>query len=134
VEGLTNGGWVVAWADSVNDGGGYGVFFQVYDADGDLVGEQTLANETTDYWQSNPAVSALPDGRFVITWNSDRQDGDDYGVYQRVFDSGIPDPPDDGGDNHPPVANPDKAKAGEYGTVGINVLKNDTDADGDPYR
>lgn len=132
ITGLTNGGWVVAWSDNTNDGGGYGVYFQVYDADGNKVGDSTLANVQTAWWQSDPAVSALPGGKFVITWNSDKPDGSDSDIIQRIYDSGIPDPPPpDGGGNHAPVAVDDKASAGEYGTVKIAVLKNDTDADGD---
>ncbi len=131
VTGLTNGGWVVAWGDYGNDGGGYGVYFQVYDADGNKVGDTTLANIQTDWWQYDPAIAALPDGKFVISWSSDKPDGSDSDIIQRVYDSGIPDPPPGGGGNSPPVATDDKASVGEYAKVKIDVLANDTDADGD---
>lgn len=51
----------------------------------------TLAHTTTAARQDGPRVCALPGGGFVLVYVSDDQDGDEYGVYLRVFDaSGMP--------------------------------------------
>jgi hypothetical protein len=39
---------------------------------------------TTD-WQTNPSITSLPNGGFVVVWQSNGQDGSDFGVYGRIF-------------------------------------------------
>ena len=88
VTALADGGWVVTWSDWEEDTG-YDVFAQRYDADGKAVGGQIAVNTTTAGWQTSVEVTALPDGGFVIAWDSDDQDGDEKGVYQRTFGAPI---------------------------------------------
>ena len=83
---LADGGWVVAWASDLQDGSGYGVYFQRYDKDGAAVGVETLANTTTTGSQISPVVTGLADGGFVIAWADSAADGDSYGIFQQRFD------------------------------------------------
>ena len=39
---------------------------------------------TTDY-QWNPSITSLPNGGFVVVWESKGQDGSGWGVYGRIF-------------------------------------------------
>ena len=49
------------------------------------------ANEYTSGNQTAPEVASLTDGRFVVVWNSEGQDGSGSGVFGRIFDSkGLP--------------------------------------------
>ncbi|HVI92115.1 MAG TPA: calcium-binding protein, partial [Dongiaceae bacterium] len=71
VTGLSNGGFVVTWrADSGEDGSADGVFGRVYSASGSPVGAQFLVNTTTANSQYRPSVTALTDGTFVVTWDT----------------------------------------------------------------
>lgn len=50
-------------------------------------GAETIANTTTTSNQTRPAVAQAENGDFIVAWESEDQDGDDYGVYCQVFDS-----------------------------------------------
>jgi VCBS repeat-containing protein len=124
VTALSDGGYVVTWESMNQDGSGYGVYGQRYDASGAKVGGETLINVTTAGDQAKPSVAALNDGGYVVTWTSNGQDGDGTGVYQRLAS-----PP-----NAPPVAAGDAGSATEAGVAPGsdatgNVLANDSDPD-----
>ena len=82
---LSDGGFVVTWMS--NDGSDWGVFGQRYDAEGLAVGNEFRANTYTSNRQWRPEAAALSDGGFVITWQSQNQDGDGRGVYGQRFDA-----------------------------------------------
>ena len=44
-------------------------------------------NSHTEGDQANPSVTALSDGGFVVTWESDGQDGSGLGVYGQRYDA-----------------------------------------------
>lgn len=84
---LSDGGWVVTWTSAAQDGSGVGVFQQAYNADGTLLGGETLVNSFTTGEQSDQHVTALSGGGWVVTWSSyGGQDGDGVGVFQQVYD------------------------------------------------
>ncbi len=84
---LSNGGWVVSWTSYGQDGSGWGVYLQLYSADGIKIGDETLVNSCTNLSQWSSDIAALPDGGWIATWSSDRQDDDlsEEGVYFRRF-------------------------------------------------
>ncbi len=71
IKALSNGGFVVTWSSTDQDGDGTGVYSQVYDASADKVGVETLVNTSTTGNQSQSQVTALDDGGFIVTWTSD---------------------------------------------------------------
>ncbi|MDO8607286.1 MAG: cadherin-like domain-containing protein [Phaeospirillum sp.] len=88
VTALSDGGWVVTW-QSYQDGSGNGVYGQRYGANGTAMGTEFRANTYTTSEQSQPVVTALPDGGWVVVWQSYGQDGYGYGIYgQRYTASG----------------------------------------------
>ncbi|HWI80728.1 Ig-like domain-containing protein [Ramlibacter sp.] len=102
VTALADGGWVVAWESDGQDGSGLGIYTQRFDGSGTRVGGETLANTTTAGSQSQPTISALEDGGYVLAWVSAGQDGSGAGIYTQSFDaSGLPEVP---GDSVAPVA------------------------------
>lgn len=92
---LPDGGYVVTWLSLNQDGSGWGVYAQRYDASGVKDGAETLINSTTANDQVQQSVATLPSGGYVIAWASDGQDGSDYGVYstrvQPVAEASAPD-------------------------------------------
>ncbi len=87
VAGLAGGGHVVVWRSANQDGSGGGVYAQAYDAGGNALGGEVLVNSETAGDQDEPAVAALLDGGYVVTWTSDGEDGDGNGVYGQRFDA-----------------------------------------------
>jgi Ca2+-binding RTX toxin-like protein len=91
---LADGGWIVVWqsASSVpeasQDGDRAGVYAQRYDVGGNPLGAEFQVNTYTALEQYNPQVAALPDGGWLILWQSSSQDGDQLsGIYSRRFDA-----------------------------------------------
>ena len=85
-----SGAFVVVWASDGQDGSGFGVFGQRYDAGGAPLGSEFRVNTYTTNGQRVPAVAAGPTGTFVVVWRSDDQDGSSYGVFgQRFAGSGV---------------------------------------------
>ncbi|MDT9547292.1 MAG: DUF4347 domain-containing protein [Chlorobium phaeovibrioides] len=84
--GLAGGGFAVVWASDGQDGDGDGIYLQRYGVGGDAVGSELQVNTHTAGAQSTPAVASLADGGFVITWQSDGQDGSNLGVYAQRYD------------------------------------------------
>jgi hypothetical protein len=70
---LKDGTAVVVWASYGQDGSYYGVFAQRMTARGEKVGAEFMVNQRTTLSQRSPAVSALPDGRFVVVWASEKE-------------------------------------------------------------
>ena len=81
-----DGNFVVAWFSEGQDGSGYGVYAQRYDAAGALQGSEFPVNATTAGSQSYPSVAMDADGDFVVAWSSYGQDGDGGGIFAQRFD------------------------------------------------
>jgi hypothetical protein len=86
-----SGNFVVVWESNGQDGGGWGVYGQRYNASGAAQGGEFRVNNTTAGDQRYPAVAMNAAGVFVVTWSSNGQDGGGWGVYaQRYNASGAP--------------------------------------------
>jgi Ca2+-binding RTX toxin-like protein len=84
---LADGGWVVTWQSSGHDGSGYGIYAQRYASNGTASGTEFQVNSTTLNSQEKPAVAALADGGWLVTWQSSGQDGSGYGIYAQRYAS-----------------------------------------------
>ncbi len=80
-----NGSSVVVFTDYGSTGGD--VFAQRYDAFGATIGGLIAVNTSTLNGQDYAAVAMAADGRFVVVWSDNGQDGDGLGIYARVFDA-----------------------------------------------
>jgi hypothetical protein len=79
------GNFVVAWAGQ--DGNQRGVFAQHYDTSGAPVGGEFQVNTYTTSSQYWPAIAMVPDGRFMVAWETDGQDGNLWGIAGRRYDA-----------------------------------------------
>ncbi|MEM8644753.1 MAG: Ig-like domain-containing protein [Pseudomonadota bacterium] len=89
IVGLADGRLVVVWTDQSGlDGSGYGVFGQIFGADGSAEGPQFLINEQTSSTQYQPSVTALDDGGFAVAYYSSATSTE---LQMQYFDSaGLP--------------------------------------------
>jgi hypothetical protein len=87
VAGLTSGDFVIVWTSSLEDGSNNGVFAQRYSALGAKQGTEFRVNTYTLNQQEVPSVVGLSTGDFVVSWHSNGQDGDAYGIYAQRFSS-----------------------------------------------
>jgi len=85
---LAGGGFVVVWS-GLGDGDDDGVFARMFRSDGTPLGDEFLVNTTTANQQKSPAVAAMDDGGFLVSWVAHGgQDGSVRGVFARRFDAG----------------------------------------------
>jgi len=80
-----NGNFVITWRSYDQDGDGWGVYAQRFDAGGNRIGGEFQVNTYTTGHQNGASVAIDPRGGFIVTWNSYGQDGSDYGIYARKF-------------------------------------------------
>jgi len=88
---LTDGGFIVSWAEDILLSPGYEIYAQRYDVSGATQGTKFQVNTHTTNDQDRPSITSLNDGGFVVVWTSDLQDGSSSGVYgQRYNAAGTP--------------------------------------------
>jgi Ca2+-binding RTX toxin-like protein len=84
---LSDGGFIITWSSGLQDGSGSGIYGQRYNADGTANGAEFQINTYTSGNQTNSSVTSLSDGGFIVTWDSDGQDGDDAGIYGQRYNA-----------------------------------------------
>ncbi len=90
---LDNGDFVVAWSSALQDDdpaspgtdGTDVIYARRFTRAGLPRGDEILVNEVVLGIQTAPTVAALADGGFVVSWDSNRQDGDGFGISRRLF-------------------------------------------------
>ncbi len=87
--GLSNGNFVVTWDSAGQNGSSRGVYGQLYDGSGTKIGNEFQVNTYTAGFQVSPSAAGISNGNFVVTWDSDGQDGDGSGVYGQIFNSNV---------------------------------------------
>ena len=87
-----DGSFVVTWVDYSASTSNYDIRAQRFDASGAKDGAVIAVNVNDLSHQTNPVISTLAGGGFVVTWEDHYgYDGDGYGVRARVFaDDGTP--------------------------------------------
>ena len=86
----SNNEFIIVWESWFQDGGDKGVYAQKYNANGQKVGGEFLVNTTTAYSQARPVVKYMPNGNFIVVWESWKQDivtPSGYGVFSKIFNS-----------------------------------------------
>jgi hypothetical protein len=85
----SSGNFVVVWESQYDQDGNYGgIFGQRYDSAGTALGGEFQVNVYTTGVQAFPSVGATGENRFVVVWESDRQDGGREGVFGRRYGFG----------------------------------------------
>ncbi|MGB1090731.1 MAG: cadherin domain-containing protein, partial [Oceanobacter sp.] len=80
---LADGGFVVVW--NSDDAGSEGIYARIYDSDGEAQSDEFQVDSGAATTVSDPEVTWLADGGFIISWQSVGQDGDGSGVYAQRF-------------------------------------------------
>ena len=70
---------MITWQSYGQDGSSFGIYAQAYSADGSKQGAETQVNTYTLGDQYSQQITVLSDGGWVITWQSNGQDGGGVG-------------------------------------------------------
>jgi hypothetical protein len=88
--GTVGTGFTVAWNSVLQDGASGGVYGRRFDGSFDPAGEEIPINEVTANNQRDPIVSGWGTG-FRVAWESNNQDGSNWGIFTRGFGgTGVP--------------------------------------------
>ncbi|MDR6917518.1 hypothetical protein J2X66_004397 [Pseudomonas sp. 3296] len=80
---LRDGGWLVTWHKGSEH---WDVYQQRYAASGAKVDAEARVNTTENCNQDAPVATALADGGWLVTWQSDRQDrSEHWDIYQQRY-------------------------------------------------
>ena len=79
-----DGDYIIVWGGE-GQGDTDGIFGQRYNADGTTAGAEFKVNTYTTSSQRLPSVAMDADGDFVVTWQSENQDGSAYGIFTRRY-------------------------------------------------
>ena len=82
-----DGSFTTAFESFEEDGSGFGVFAQRFNADGTSSSAKYPVNTTTLREQSAPAIAVDLNGNELVVWQSKGQDGDGFGIYGQWYDS-----------------------------------------------
>jgi hypothetical protein len=81
----SDGDFVVTWVSYGQDGQLYGIYGQRYDNAGSPQGAEFKVNTFTSISQLNPVIAMESAGDFVVAWESQNQDGSNYGIYAQRY-------------------------------------------------
>jgi hypothetical protein len=85
-----DGSFVVVWESWNQDGSNKGVYAQRFDNNAQKIGGEILVNSTTQFSQGRPVIEHFADGKFLVVWESWKQDASNppgYGVYGKIFEA-----------------------------------------------
>ena len=90
VAGFDTGGFVVVWQSSYSsqDGSGYSIKLQRYDANGLKIGGEVLVNSAFAGDQRYADVTTLANGSFIVTWETSDTTQDGSGRFSRPWRKG----------------------------------------------
>ncbi len=81
-----DGNYLVVWESFDEDGDGWGVYGQWYNADRTSNGASFKANPITEHDQRNPAVAVGEDGSSIIVWEEEEEDGSGFSLKFSSYD------------------------------------------------
>lgn len=86
VTSILYGKFVIVWAHDSFDGSGWGIVAKMCLEDGTVYKNEFVVNTYIPNNQNNPSICAMPNGNFVISWDSYFQDGYyNNSVFMQIF-------------------------------------------------
>jgi hypothetical protein len=79
--------YVISWISWLSDGSGSVISFQLFNANGEFIGEEIQENTYSESHQKYPQVCILENGCFVICWGREDISGWSIGVFARIYNS-----------------------------------------------
>jgi hypothetical protein len=90
IVGDITGDFAVVWSSAAQDGQSTGVFGQRVASNGTPLGPEFRVNSYTTAAQRSPSAAATFGGNFIVAWQSDQQDGSQYGVFSQRYGPIVP--------------------------------------------
>ncbi len=82
---LLESGFLVCWTSFGHDGSGSDIHAQLFDNNGERMGPEFRVNDHIESDQWDASIQCLENGKFIVCWTSNGQDGSGRGVYAKVY-------------------------------------------------
>jgi hypothetical protein len=82
---LATGDYLVAWSAQEVDGSEGAIHYRRITTGGLVTGPRIVANRHWEGEQTSPSIVATPGGSFIVTWQTDKKDGDENGISVRMM-------------------------------------------------
>ena len=83
----TSGNFTITWSDDTQNGLNWGIYGQRYLLNGTTSGGEFAISTNTSYAQQYSRVAIAPNGYSLVTWTSNGQDGNGFGIYAQLYDA-----------------------------------------------
>jgi hypothetical protein len=84
----SSGNFIVTWQENFGATSGWDIYARRFSAAGTaLDANPVLVNTTTTQAQQLPSLAELPGGEYLIAWQSQNQDGNNWGVFAQAFNA-----------------------------------------------
>ncbi len=80
-----HGVYVVVWHSFMPEFEDQGIYGRRVNAQGQFVGDEFKISQEVEAFQDFPAVTGMPDGGFMVAWETAGQDGSGFGIFARRF-------------------------------------------------
>jgi hypothetical protein len=81
----SKGNFAITWVSDGQDGDSWGIFAQLYNRTGSLQGSEFQVNNNITGRQAYPSVAMDSNGNLIVAWESEGQDGSNFGVFARLY-------------------------------------------------
>ena len=86
VAALANGGFAMVWTTDPT-GSNTDIVARLFNASGTATSSEITVNTSTTGEQDSPSIVALPDGGFLVTWDSNQDSGGSEGIFAQRLDA-----------------------------------------------
>ena len=83
----SNSDFTIVWESQGQESSYFGIYGQIFTSSGSKKGNELRISTYIISNQNNPSIALLMNDNYVVTWQSDSQDGNGYGVYGQILDS-----------------------------------------------
>ena len=90
ISSISNSNFMIVWSSQGQDiigGTDWGIYGQSFTSSGVKIGNEFRVNTYIIGEQQNPSITSLANGNYIVTWRSNSQDGNGWGVYGQILDS-----------------------------------------------
>ena len=82
---MKNGGFIVCWMSYEQNDESWGIYGQLFNNDGTKRGSEFHVNNFNIGSQGYPDLCLVDENKFLITWESQYQDGDEKGIFAKFY-------------------------------------------------
>ena len=89
ISSISTSNFMIVWSSSNQDiigSNDWGIYGQSFTSSSEKIGNEFRVNTYIISDQINPSITSLVNDNYIVTWESNNQDGNGYGIYGQILD------------------------------------------------